>query len=130
MKAVVRCIGVDAGMIIVADIGYLRKDKDSQDTSLGKVIEVPNGNYRVHYEIPETYNGDVCGIEELTVTSGKVLIIDPCYVIGKLVKDRDGWGDWLVATDYGNTLGSKKAFMIDSMGGDGCYEVRLNFVEV
>jgi len=127
MKAVVKGIGVDAGLIMVCDISYLRESKDSQDMSLGKVIEVPNGKYRVHYEIPETYNGDVSGDEELTVTSGKVLIIDPCYVIGKLVED--GWGDWLVANDYGNNVCSEKVFMIDSMGGDGCYEVRLNFVE-
>lgn len=117
-------IGVDAGMIIVADISYLEGIKHDKDgLGLGKTFKVPNGKYKVHYSIPETWNGPLEGNEELIVTGGEIFVVDPCYVIGK--PEHEDWLDWLNKTDFGRNLNSNKAFILDEMGGDGCYEVRL-----
>lgn len=128
-------IGVDSGMIIVADKSYFSKTRDSfKDVKkMGKVLEIPKGKYKVEYIIPLDDDGDsdtrICeGVETLEVTTGEIVVIDPCYVIGE--KSGDGWMKWLNETEYGSDINSSKAFGIDSMGGDGCYEVHLNFVEI
>lgn len=129
MKYTVTGIGVDAGMIIVADMDYLNRvpsPEKKEIKRLGKVIQVPNGSYKVNWFIPDTGNGDISGQQELEVTSGKVMVIDPCYCIGKEGND---WGDWLDATDFGANVNDDQAFIIDEMGGDGEYEVELNFIK-
>jgi hypothetical protein len=131
-----KCIGVDAGMIIVCDYSYFKKDRDDLNAlKLGDVFEVPNGKYKVKYEIPNTwpelFGGEVCegNNETLKVTSGKIVVIDPCYVIAAKL-DHDGWIAWLDETSYGETLNTDKAFIISSMGGDGCYDVYLNLTKI
>lgn len=126
-------IGVDAGMIIVADIGYAKDVKKfgfcrAALKNLGEVFKVPNGKYKVRYEIEDTWNGPVDGSEVLRVTGGALFICDPCYPIGKNAKGEhvgNKWGEWLSDTDYGENLKTDKAFTINSMGGDGCYDVEL-----
>ena len=148
MKLVAENIGVDAGLIMVADIAYAKDVKKfgfcmKELKRLGKIFEVPNGRYKVEYRIPymrEDDDGnlmedeDICsGHEELTVTGGKVFIVDPCYPIGKDAKGNhvgDKWGEWLTDTDFANELHSEKAFTISSMCGDGGYEVHLTLEKV
>ena len=126
MQRTVNGIGVDAGMIIVMDENYLKTVKhDLAQLNLGKVIKVPNGNYKVGWRIRDSWHGDINGEETLKVTSGKIIVIDPCYVIGK--PDHTDWMAWLNATEYGEALNSDQAFTIYSMGGDGEYKVELNF---
>jgi hypothetical protein len=123
-------IGVDAGMILVADYYFLNEYRDDLSRlNMGKVLDIPPHMYEVSYKIPNTWNGTVTGKVFLKVTSGKIVVIDPCYVIGK--KFERGWGDWLNETNYGKLVGiyDKKAFIIDSMGGDGCYKVQLKLKE-
>ena len=123
-------IGVDAGIIMVADLSYLDDVPKRDDPSkLGKVFKVKNGIYEVGWFIRNTWNGSVSGRSRLHVKSGKIFVCDPCYVIGDGVDDNDPenlWGAWLDNTDYAKDIRSMKAFIIDEMGGDGCYDVNLN----
>jgi hypothetical protein len=89
--------------------------------------DIPKGFYRVHWYIKETYNGAIEGTEDLQVVSGKVFVCDPCYIIGREGND---WHNYLEKTNYCKELGSDLAFIIDEMGGDGCYKVRLDFEAV
>ena len=128
MNLIAKNIGVDAGMIIVADINYKHLELTDENLKLGVVKKVPNGRYKVHYSIKDTWNGPVEGDEELLVTSSKIVIIDPCYIIG--TKNHDDWLAWLDKTNYGQELDSEQAFIIDSMGGDGVYNVHLSLKEI
>ena len=113
-------INVDAGMIIVSDVDYIKKYNPFNTT----VYDVPVGNYKVKWCIPSSWNGRLSGTSELKVTSGKIVVVDPCYVI-----DDVGWSHWLTVTDYGRDIKSQSAFIIDSMGGDGVYNVELKLIE-
>ena len=128
-------IGVDAGMIMVADMDYLNSvpNRDTPET-LGKVFKgIKKGIYRVQWLLPNDFeneeNDPICeGVAELRVTSGSIFVCDPCYVIGN--KDdnkhsRDEWLTWLENTNHGEELNDDRAFIIDEMGGDGCFEVIL-----
>lgn len=133
IKLVAEGIGVDAGMIIVADYAYFdkkRKDDLSRIVKDGQVLPVPNGIYQVHFLIDDTWNGEVTMEKTLTVTSGKIVVIDPCYVIGAADKKDYAWQKWLGATDYGHNIGSNAAFICDDMGGDGSYKVQLELREI
>jgi len=125
----VKDIGVDAGMIIVMDMDYLKSVKHSMEDleRLGKVIKVPVGEYFVSWAIPETWHGDIEGDGIMKVTSGEVIIIDPCYVIGK--PEHNDWIEWLDENGYGDEIGDDRAFVISSMGGDGVYDVQLEFTK-
>jgi hypothetical protein len=118
MKLKADGIGVDSGLIIVADLTYFTEPfKDPTD---GCRFNVPKGLYDVSWSIPRTWNGSIKGKATLEVTSGQIIICDPCYLIpGGL------WSAWLKKTDMGENLKSTKAFPIDKMGGDGCYKVSL-----
>lgn len=119
---------VDAGIIMVADIAYLKDHPCKADPSeTGDVFEVPNGKYRVRWRIPNTCNGSIRGENTLTVTSGKIFVSDPCYLIGH---EHQQWLDWLEKTDYANELNDKRAFIIDEMGGDGGYRVYLHLIKL
>ena len=116
-------IDVDAGMIIVADKAYMKEVPNRNDMGpTGCVFKVPVGKYKVRWAIRETWNDAIEGTESLEVTSGKIFVTDPCYVIGD---SHDGWMKWLEATDYGKKLDTPLAFIIDEMGGDGTYKVKL-----
>ena len=132
MKITADNIGVDAGLIMVADISYAKDVKKfgfckKELERLGKTFEVPNGKYMVRWIINNTWNGNIEGVEEITVNGGAIFICDPLYPIGKDTKGNhtDGLGEWLEDTDFGKELHSDKAFIIDSMGGDGEYTVNL-----
>jgi hypothetical protein len=121
MNLIAKNIGVDAGMIIVADLSYPDLELTDENLNLGKVHKVPNGRYKVHYSIKDTWNGPVESDEELLVTSGKIIIIDSCYIIG--TKNDDDWQAWLDKTNYGQELDSEQAFIIDSMGACACWSM-------
>ena len=106
--------GVDAGMIMVCDAkGYSGVDTYS----------VPNGKYKVEWRIAETWNGSIDGEGIIEVTSGEIIVTDPCYVIG----DKE-WMKWLEDTNYGDNVDN--AIIIDEMGGDGYYTVHLGLTKV
>jgi len=121
-------IGVDSGMIMVADLTYLDQFKDRGDPAVdgGKVIKVSKGVHKVKWAIKNTHNGDIKGEEELNVSSGKIFVCDPCYIIGH--SKHENWRSWLNETDYGEDIQTNNAFIIDSMGGDGEYKVELRLM--
>jgi hypothetical protein len=128
-KIIARDIGVDAGMIIVADRSYFTdleelKDIGFDTTSLhlGEQFSIDKGIYMVNWEMPDTWNGKLKGKNEIRIKSGELVVIDPCYVIEDIA-----WHDWLTLTDYGRNINNDKAFILDEMGGDGCYEIRMRF---
>ena len=151
MKFKAEGIGVDSGCIIVCDLDYLKKLKqgycNKEIELFGKIFTVPKGKYKVDYRIPDCSQSeygddiddnnfdDICSGENepLDIKSGKLVVIDPCYTIGK---DKDGehiddnWQSWLVDTNYGHEIPHGKGFIIDSMGGDGCYEVELELKKI
>lgn len=121
MKLKVENIGVDAGMIMICDKIYYRY----RDELLGQVIKVPNGRYKVNWRIRDTWNGDIKGRnEDLDVISGEIMVSDPCYQI-----DDNEWQDWLDKTDFGNDT-REGTFIIDSMGGDGSYDLELKLEKI
>ena len=141
MKLIADNIGVDAGMIMVADMDYL-KDVPRRATpkKLGKIFKgIKKGVYKVNWSIPDTCMGDIEGHNEtLIVTSGTIFICDPCYIIGdkddkiikKTKKNKDSWLEWLEKTDYGRDIKDNRAFIINEMGGDGCFEVTLELEQI
>ena len=124
MNRSIKGVCVDAGMIIVADMDYFKQFSSLQlDTSLSHIIAVPVGTYDVDWAMPKTYRGDVSGKGILKVTSGRVVVSDPCY----LIKLQDEWVGWLDSVYVGD---EKKAhngtLILDSMGGDGVWDVFLS----
>jgi len=127
MKIIAKGIGVDAGLIMIADLDYLRANHCTEhDYSeldrLGKTFKVSKGDYLVSWHIRETWDGPIEGVENLRITSGTLVVIDPCYVFGE---PHERWQKWLNDNDYGNEIDSESAFVIDQMGGDGEYKVEL-----
>ena len=126
MNLTVDGVGVDAGMIMVADLSYLDQFEDKDLPT--RVFKVSNGLYRVLWRIRDTWNGEIEGTYRMKVTSGEVFVSDPCYLIGR--QDHGVWMDWLDSCDCGREFDADNAFVIDEMGGDGCYKVELKFCEV
>jgi hypothetical protein len=125
MDVTITGVGVDAGLIMVADPEYLEKFPHIHPikSHSAQLVPVSNGRYRVNWRIENTWNGSISGTEELVITSGEIFVSDPCYLIGR--DDHDDWMNWLDHTDYGDNVTDNNAFMINEMGGDGCYDVEL-----
>ena len=130
MNVIGKNIGVDSGLILVADLDFYRKhNKGALDFTpkYQKQFELPNGEYVVEWGIKGTWNGDVSGIGKLTVTSGFAIISDPCY----LIQD-DAWQKFL--DDYEHEIYEghhiKGCVLLDKMGGDGSYTVELKITNL
>jgi hypothetical protein len=119
IKKRVAGVGVDAGMIMICDQDYYEKYKGFIDNRISKTIDVPTARYDVSWMIPESWNGTVSGKGVLDVTSGKVIISDPCYVI-----PGERWDEWLKDTNMGENPPAG-TLILDNMGGDGEYRVFL-----
>jgi hypothetical protein len=116
-------VPVDSGSILVADMEFFRmygcrKPLKKLDEFTPR-IKVEKGLYDMKWNIDETWNGDVKGSGSLLVTSGDVMVCDPCY----LIRD-DLWDVYLKNTYYG-FLPHPGTVTLDKMGGDGTYEVFL-----
>jgi hypothetical protein len=131
MKLTATNIGVDAGLILICDYNYLKKTCKADLTELkrlGKTLECKNGKYNIYWSIPDTWNGPISGSGNLTVTAGKIVVIDPCYVLQ--CENQRRWMKWLEGNDHGRDISSEHAFCISEMGGDGCYKVILDLEKV
>ncbi len=120
----IKNVGVDAGLIMICDEHYYDKwrkivnyGKNEYGVICSQKIIVKPGVYTVKWSIPNTWNGAISGEGTVGTGSGIITISDPCYCI----KD---WDRWLQDTNMGNDV-SDDVILIDSMGGDGCYEVNL-----
>jgi len=124
----IKNVGVDAGMIMICDEEYYENfGGPIFDEKISKKIEIEPGKYKVDYHIPETWNGEVKGSGTLVVKSGKVIISDPCYCVES--SNDSYWSKFLDETSFGSEE-PEGTIIIDSMGGDGEYDVYLSFRSV
>lgn len=131
MNKIVKNICVDAGIIMVADHDYFeeRNPEYQIEERLNKQIDVPVGTYQVNWRIPKTWNGNVSGEGVLEVSSGKVVITDPCYILGHVESNPRSWDEWLDETDFAKIV-PKGTIIMNSMGGDGEYNVHLSLEKI
>jgi hypothetical protein len=124
IRKVIEDVGVDAGLIMIADREYFEQRHPKYlDEKLSKIIEVPISKYKVTWTIPNTWHGNVSGNGVLDVTSGKVVVSDPCYIL-QHENVPQLWDKWLLETDYGVNP-PNGTLILDKMGGDGVYTVYL-----
>lgn len=124
MNIVVRDIGVDAGLIMICDEKYYEEKNSEYDPELSKVIKLDPGKYYVKWKINNTWNGNVNGFGTLNAPSGNIIISDPCYCI-----KNESWEEWLDETNYGMDV-PDGCLILDKMGGDGSYDVRLELNKI
>jgi len=115
-------VPVDAGIIQIADYNHYKPygfKRDSRYLS----CSLDHGIYSVNYHIPNAWREDCYGTKWLEVTSGRVLIGDPCYHVSKWMKylndthtKDEEWKDTMPAG----------AIRIDT-SGDGGFRVILEF---
>lgn len=138
-------VGVDAGLIMIwdedrfKDYDYQYKEKgEYHDCILSHKLKIPKGEYRCVCkieDIEDRMHHDYIEIERtsiLKVTSGNVIVSDPCYCIGvtrhtEIASDIDYWIKFLREND--NILkGEEKEngyLLMGSFGGDGVYDLTL-----
>ena len=121
MYKMVKGVGVDAGMILICDKDYYKQyeDKPNFNSDLTKMRVIKPGTYRINWSIIGTWNGPINGDGVVKIESGKMIVSDPCYCISK------NWDKWLEDTDYGRNI-QEGSLIIDQMGGDGIYNIKLN----
>ena len=112
-------IGVDAGLILLADKDYYGKDHESIGRKFQKTFKVEPGYYKVHWNIDETMMGPVGGEGIICVTSGKLVVSDPCYIVKE-----ENWMPLLEETKYFEKA-PEGTVVLDKMGGDGLYDVEI-----
>ena len=117
-------VDVDSGMIIVCDMDYLKAHPLRKDADLSYEWDIPKGLYIVKWGIARTWHGSINGCKELRMTSGKLCVVDPGYCIGGKGNE---WIDWLHKVDHGRAMSDSRAFIIQEMGGDGSFDVKLTF---
>jgi len=84
------------------------------------------GTHFINYQIPDVideYDNEVDYIEgsgNLKVSSGLIIVSDPCYII----EDDLDWRRFLMDTHYINQP-ADGTIVLDEMGGDGTYDVIL-----
>jgi hypothetical protein len=122
-------VGVDSGLIVIADLDYFKKREGYEfEENLSSVHDIDPGEYHVDWSIKDTWNGPVEGSGILKVTSGKVVVSDPCY----LVQDTNGINNWGKMLDETDDFKSPPDGMLvlNSMGGDGCYDVNIKLRKI
>jgi len=127
MRKLIKGVSVDAGMIMVGDTSYFTTMFPNDQifpNRLAQLITVPPGLYLVEWNIKKTHCGNIKGDATLLVTSGQVFISDPCY----LIQDHNIWCKYLDETNFCENLPGN-TFIINEMGGDGEYNVGLNFIK-
>lgn len=124
-------VGVDAGIILIADYDFYRKYHGRIETGNRDVkkIKLNNGKYYVSWGIPNTWHGNVAGTGVLKVTSGLVVVSDPCYVVGNALSGDKKYAEWDKVLEDTNMFKKVPSgtVLLDKMGGDGRYTVTVVF---
>ena len=113
-------VGVDSGTIMICDKSYYNKYGYKFDERLSFKRKVPCGKYLCHWSIPETWNGPVEGEELLEVTTGTIIVSDPCYCV-----EDSSWDRVIKDTDCLEKI-PEGVVLLDKMGGDGEYTVKVS----
>jgi len=121
-------IGVDSGTILIADSDFYKSINNCQheieETDYYKICTVETGIYEVKCRIEESWNGLYKACGRIIVTSGKLIISDPCYII-----EDNLWQSLLIKTGYLAFL-FNGTLLLDGMGGDGEYNVDIKLKKV
>ena len=120
-KIIVENVGVDAGLIMVADKDYYKKYKPVFTPRLSHQFDIDKGKYKVNWRIRKSWNGDIQGTGKVNITSGVLYVSDTCYIA-------EDWDKWLKDTKIGD-IEPKGTLLIDKMGGDGVYKVELFYLK-
>jgi len=138
MKAI-GLASVDSGIICITDWENLKNEAgnayqnrmDDRNIDVEIFEDIDPGLYNVYVCIPETWNGDVESFGSLRVTSGKLIVTDPCYWFDN---ERDGNGNWNKFLDkFGmciDTKSNEDFQFISSMGGDGNYHFFISLEKI
>lgn len=119
-RFVAKNIGVDSGTILLADKDFYGIDHEEIGKKFQKVFLVEPGKYNVKWNIYDTLDGDVEGEGIINITSGKLVVSDPCYI----VPTDEGWDKLLEITNYFRKS-PEGTVVVDKMGGDGTYDVEM-----
>lgn len=119
MKFVARDIGVDSGTILLSDIDFYGKDHQPIEKRFQKVFKVDPCRYKVSWNIDNTFDGKIEGEGVINITSGKLVVSDPCYIVAE-----DKLDDLLEATKYFENA-PDGTIVLNQMGGDGIYDVEM-----
>jgi len=117
-KLIAKGIGVDSGMILISDFDYYGKDHEPIEEKFQEIFDVTPGYYKINWKIKNTWEGTVSGSGIVHITSGKLVVSDPCYIINE--------NKWLAfCEEVEEKKHIENAVLLDSMGGDGIYEVEI-----
>ena len=117
-KLIAKQIGVDSGMILISDIAYYGKNHEPIGEKFQEVFDVAPGHYKINWKIKNTWEGTVSGSGIVHITSGKLVVSDPCYIINE--------NNWLAfCEEVEKNKHIENAVLLDSMGGDGIYDVEI-----
>ena len=128
----IKNIGVDAGMILVADKDFYDKlpyKTDFSDDS-HQTIDMPIGEHHIEWEIKNTWNGDISGVETLEVSSGKVIVSDPCYLFPDQDECSSFLDEYVWKKDSSHPSNPEDndipgVITLSKMGGDGSYDLKM-----
>jgi hypothetical protein len=129
VKSLCACnIGVDSGTILIADSDFYKSINNCQheieEKDYYEIRNVETGIYEADCRIEESWNGLYKACGRIIVTSGKLVISDPCYII-----EDDLWQPLLIKTAYLSYL-FNGTLLLDGMGGDGSYDVEIKLKKV
>ena len=127
MNKIARGIAVDTGLILISDPSFYEKWNGvlNEDTRLYKKFKINNGKYLVKTHIKNTWNGPVSNEGIVEITSGKMIVSDPCYHF-------NGDNEWMTLLDKTDYMKDPipGCLVLDKMGGDGTYNVHINLEEI
>lgn len=125
MLKVCKDMSVDAGMLCIADVGYLKRhhatiEKYGDRADIRRLIPLKPGEYYINYRIKNTYLGDLEGTIQINCNSGMLLVGDPCY---NFPNEGDSWSNFLNEISYGSC--QNEFFTAINTGGDGGFTIKL-----
>jgi len=123
MNLVAKDVLVDSGTIMICDKSfYNRFSNPIFEERLTTIKKVKPGKYKLNWRI----NGPINGEGVLDVITGEVVICDPCYPANH---NHDEWMKLLNSTEYlkKSPIGT---VVMDSMGGDGSYNVHFSIIKI
>jgi hypothetical protein len=116
---VARNIGVDSGIILLADKDFYGFGRKLIGKRYQKIFNVEPGVYEIKWNINKTMKGDIEGVGTINITSGKFVVSDPCYIVSE-----DKWDKLMEDTNYFKNE-PKGTVVLDETGGDGVYKVEM-----